>query len=52
MLALVARGLTDREIASELVLSPRTVQTHVASLLAKTGSGNRRDLGRLVRRAP
>jgi len=30
----IARGLTDKEIASELSLSPRTVEMHVARILA------------------
>lgn len=32
---LVARGLTNRQIASELVLSERTVESHVAKILGK-----------------
>ena len=32
---LVSDGLTNREIASELVLSPRTVDMHVRNILAK-----------------
>ena len=32
-----AQGLGNREIAELMVLSPRTVEKHVASLLAKTG---------------
>jgi DNA-binding CsgD family transcriptional regulator len=32
---LVAMGLTNREIAGELFLSPRTVEMHVQSILAK-----------------
>ncbi len=37
VLKLAARGLGNREIAEAMVLSPRTVEKHVASLLAKTG---------------
>jgi DNA-binding CsgD family transcriptional regulator len=44
VLALVARGLTNAEVAQRLVLSRRTVETHVASLLAKTGAATRREL--------
>ena len=33
--ALVAQGLTNRQIASELVLSEHTVHRHVASILKK-----------------
>ncbi len=48
VLTLVATGLTNAEVARRLVLSPRTVDTHVANLLAKTGSDGRRDLSRWV----
>jgi pimeloyl-ACP methyl ester carboxylesterase len=37
----VARGLTDKEIARELSLSPRTVEMHVARLLAALACANR-----------
>jgi pimeloyl-ACP methyl ester carboxylesterase/DNA-binding CsgD family transcriptional regulator len=37
----VARGLTDKEIASELALSPRTVEMHVARVLAALDCANR-----------
>ncbi|WP_433606789.1 ATP-binding protein [Prescottella agglutinans] len=39
--ALVARGLTNREIASELVISQRTAEGHVEKVLTKLGFGTR-----------
>ncbi|WP_433336857.1 ATP-binding protein [Spirillospora sp. CA-294931] len=44
VLTLVGEGLTDRQVAERLFLSPRTVETHVASLLAKTGAAGRAQL--------
>ena len=38
---LVARGLTNAEIAAELFISPGTVKTHVANLGRKLGARNR-----------
>lgn len=38
------RRLTDREIAEELSISPRTVSTHVASILGKMNLKSRRDV--------
>jgi DNA-binding NarL/FixJ family response regulator len=35
VLRMLAEGLTDREIASALVISPRTVETHVSNILHK-----------------
>ena len=35
VLSLIAEGLTNREIAERLVLSTRTVDMHVRSILAK-----------------
>lgn len=40
---LVSRHLTDKEIAAELGLSPRTVMHHVSSILGKLGVTTRRD---------
>jgi non-specific serine/threonine protein kinase len=39
--ALVGRGLTNRQIASELVVSERTVDHQVASILKKLGLHSR-----------
>lgn len=41
VLALLARGRTNAEIATELFISLSTVKTHVASLMAKLGVRNR-----------
>jgi DNA-binding CsgD family transcriptional regulator len=41
VLGLVAQGMTNAQIATRLFLSPRTVDTHVANLLAKTGAPTR-----------
>jgi DNA-binding CsgD family transcriptional regulator len=46
VLRLVAERLGNKEIARQLFLSPRTVEKHVASLLAKTGQTGRAGLVR------
>ena len=46
--ALVSDGLTNREVAERLSVSPRTVQTHLAHAFAKLGISSRRDLAKLV----
>jgi DNA-binding CsgD family transcriptional regulator len=41
---LVAQGCSNAEIAARLFISPKTVETHVANLVAKTGQAGRREL--------
>lgn len=41
VLSLIARGLTNRDIASSLFLSPHTVKTHINRIFTKTGSRDR-----------
>lgn len=41
VLRLVARGLTNRDISGRLNIGQRTVQSHLANILAKTGSQSR-----------
>jgi DNA-binding CsgD family transcriptional regulator len=52
VLELVRRRWSNAEIAAELVVSVRTVETHVSSLLHKLGAPNRRALGREPGAAP
>jgi DNA-binding CsgD family transcriptional regulator len=44
VLRLVAEGLANKEIATRLYLSPRTIEKHVESLLRKTGARSRTQL--------
>ena len=44
VLRLVAQGLTNVQIAEMLVISPRTVTTHVATILGKLGVSSRREV--------
>lgn len=46
VLALVAEGLTNAEIADRLVVSVRTVDSHVAAILLKLGVGTRQEAAR------
>jgi non-specific serine/threonine protein kinase len=50
VLRLVARHLSDREIAERLYISPRTVSKHVESILAKLGVASRRGASVIARR--
>lgn len=47
----LAAGRTDREIGEQLGISPRTVETHVGSILHKLGVRNRAEAARRYREA-
>ena len=48
VLALIAEGKTNREIAQQLSLSSGTVRVYVSHVLAKLGVGNRTEAARLA----
>ena len=49
---LVAKGMTDREIAAELVIAQRTAESHVQHILTKLGFRSRSQIAAWVVRAP
>ena len=51
VLRLVARGRSSAQIARELVISPRTVGTHIQHILAKLGVENRTQAAAIAHRA-
>jgi DNA-binding CsgD family transcriptional regulator/tetratricopeptide (TPR) repeat protein len=50
VLALIARGYTNREIAAELVISVKTASVHVSHILAKLDVPNRREAAAIAHR--
>jgi two-component system response regulator NreC len=50
VLRLLAQRRTDREIADELFISPKTAGFHVANILGKLGVANRREAAALALR--
>ena len=44
MASLIALAMSNRQIAEQLVLSERTVETHVRSILAKLGYSTRTEI--------
>jgi DNA-binding NarL/FixJ family response regulator len=50
VLALMARGLTNREIADELVISVKTAGVHVSHILSKLDVPNRLEAAAIAHR--
>jgi FixJ family two-component response regulator len=46
VLGMIAKGLTTKQIADALVLSPRTVESHRAAIAAKAGTSSAAELTR------
>ena len=51
VLALIARGATNAEIAREMVIADTTVKTHISSLLSKLAARDRVALVLLAQKA-
>jgi len=49
VLRLLAEGMTDRQIAEVLMISPRTVETHVGNILNKLAVRNRAEAAQRYR---
>jgi DNA-binding NarL/FixJ family response regulator len=49
ILSMIARGMTNPDIAAELYISAQTIKSHINRIFAKTGSANRSDAIRYAR---
>ena len=47
---LIAKGMSNLEVASELAITERTVKAHLSSIYSKTGTGSRLNLALLMNR--
>jgi non-specific serine/threonine protein kinase len=52
VLELLAQGLTNREIAQRLVISPKTTEHHVSQILSKLGLRSRVEAAAFVAGRP
>lgn len=44
MLALIAQGISNKEIARRMTRSPRTIEHHVSAVLGKFNAANRMEI--------
>jgi non-specific serine/threonine protein kinase len=44
----VAAGLTNRQIAEQLVLAPKTISAHITHILTKLGAARRAEIAAWV----
>lgn len=51
VLALLAEGRTNEQIATALFMSPKTASVHVSRIIAKLGAANRTEAAAIARRA-
>ncbi len=50
MLRLIAKGKSNRDIGSELFISPKTASVHVSNILGKLGAASRTEAAAIAYR--
>ena len=50
LLSLLARGMSNREIAAELFIAPKTASVHVSNILGKLGAASRTEAAAIAYR--
>jgi DNA-binding NarL/FixJ family response regulator len=51
VLGLLAEGLSNKELARRLALSPQTIKNHLSAILGKLGAANRGEAVAIAHRA-
>jgi DNA-binding NarL/FixJ family response regulator len=50
VLSLLARGMSNREIGTELFITPKTASVHVSNILGKLGAASRTEAAAIAYR--
>jgi DNA-binding NarL/FixJ family response regulator len=50
VLGLLARGMSNREIGTELFITPKTASVHVSNILGKLGAASRTEAAAIAYR--